>query len=54
MTAVLGPPTGVVHAPPRAGEIQRSCVDVSKAARDGLWRPRVSLHDGLERTARLA
>lgn len=54
MTSVLGPPRAVVHAPAREGEIQRSCVDASKAARDGLWRPRTALRDGLERTANLA
>jgi UDP-glucose 4-epimerase len=52
MTGLLGPPAGIEHAPPRAGEIQRSCVDVSKAARDGLWRPRTPLREGLERTIR--
>lgn len=54
MSAVLGPPTCVRNAPERAGEIQRSCVDPSKAARDGLWRPRTDLRAGLERTAELA
>ncbi len=54
MRDLLGPPPSVVHAPARAGEIQRSCVDVSKAARDGLWRPRTPLREGLQRTARLA
>jgi UDP-glucose 4-epimerase len=54
MAAVLGPPPGIHHAPARAGEIQRSCVDASKAARDGLWRPRTDLREGIEKTARLA
>lgn len=52
MTALLGPPAGVVHVDPRPGEIQRSCLDVSRAARDGLWRPRTSLAEGLARTLR--
>jgi UDP-glucose 4-epimerase len=52
MTGLLGPPAGIEHAPPRAGEIQRSCVDVSKAARDGLWRSRTPLREGLERMIR--
>jgi UDP-glucose 4-epimerase len=44
----LGPPTrGVRYAPPRPGELQRSCLDPSKAARDGLWRPRYRLDHGL-------
>lgn len=54
MSAVLGPPHGVRHAAERAGEIQRSCVDPSKAAREGLWHPRTALRAGLERTAQLA
>ncbi len=53
MSGVLGPPHGVQHAPARA-EIQRSCVDPSKAAREGLWHPRTDLRAGLERTASLA
>ncbi|MBI2773197.1 MAG: NAD-dependent epimerase/dehydratase family protein [Chloroflexi bacterium] len=52
MSEVLGPPAAVRHAPRREGEIQRSCVDVSRAGRDGLWRPRTSLREGIERTAR--
>jgi UDP-glucose 4-epimerase len=50
MTELLGPPAGVRHAPERAGEIQRSCVDPSRAAREGLWHPRTMLREGLERT----
>ena len=52
--AILGPAPGVRQAPRRPGELQRSCLDVSKAARDGLWRPRTALREGLERTARLS
>ena len=54
MTRVLGPAPQVIHAPPREGEIQRSCLDISKAARDGLWSPRTPLAEGLERTGRSA
>ncbi|HEX6062545.1 MAG TPA: NAD-dependent epimerase/dehydratase family protein [Candidatus Limnocylindria bacterium] len=50
MTALLGPPTDVTRAGERQGEIQRSCLDSSKAARDGLWRSTVPLGDGLRRT----
>jgi UDP-glucose 4-epimerase len=53
LSDVLGPPPHIEHAPGRTGEIQRSCLDVSKAARDGLWRPRIALREGLERTARV-
>ncbi len=51
-TQILGPPAGVDRVAPRPAEIQRSCLDVSKAARDGLWRPRIALREGLERTIR--
>lgn len=54
LTEILGPPAGVERVAARPAEIQRSCVDPSKAARDGLWRPRIALRDGLERTSRLA
>lgn len=50
LTAVLGAPRGVVKMPERAGEIQRSCLDASKAAREGLWRSAIPLADGLRRT----
>jgi UDP-glucose 4-epimerase len=50
MTALLGPPAGVVRAAAREGEIQRSCLDAGAATRDGLWQPAVPLADGLKRT----
>lgn len=50
MTALLGPPKDVIRAAERQGEIQRSCLDSSKAARDGLWRSSIPLTDGLRRT----
>jgi benzylsuccinate CoA-transferase BbsF subunit len=50
LTALLGPPKQVIRAPEREGEIQRSCVDASKAARDGLWRSEIPLAEGLRRT----
>jgi len=39
-------------APPRLGELQRSVLDVSLAARELGWRPRHSLDDGLAETWR--
>ncbi|HEV2011083.1 MAG TPA: NAD-dependent epimerase/dehydratase family protein [Candidatus Limnocylindria bacterium] len=50
LSALLGPPTEVVRAAQRAGEIQRSCLDSSKAARERLWRSSVPLAEGLRRT----
>jgi UDP-glucose 4-epimerase len=38
------------HAPPRLGELQRSVLDVSRAAAELGWRPEVSLADGLAAT----
>jgi UDP-glucose 4-epimerase len=51
MTTLLGPPAGVRKAPARPGEVLRGCVDPAKAARDGLWRPRTGLAEGLRLTA---
>ena len=50
MTEVLGPPPGVRHAAERPGEVRRSCLDASKAARARLWAPRTPLADGLRLT----
>jgi UDP-glucose 4-epimerase len=54
LRATLGTLPPVRHEAARAGEIQRNCLDVSRAARDGLWRPRTALAEGLARTARAA
>lgn len=50
LTELLGPPPGVVRAAERPGELQRSCLDASKAAREGFWRPATTLAEGLRRT----
>lgn len=41
------PPGGVRYAPAREGELMRSCLDPSRAGHDGLWRPSVSLDEGI-------
>ncbi len=51
LAELLGPPPGIVRAPARTAELQRSCLDSAKAARDRLWRPRTALAEGLRRTA---
>jgi UDP-glucose 4-epimerase len=51
LSAILGPPPGITKAPDRPAEVQRSCVDASRAKRDGLWQPRTALVEGLRRTA---
>jgi UDP-glucose 4-epimerase len=50
LTDLLGPPPGIEHAPPRPAEVLRACVDPAKAARDGLWRPRTPVRQGLRLT----
>jgi UDP-glucose 4-epimerase len=40
----------LVHAPPRAGELQRSCLDPVRAERDLGFRAEISLAEGLGRT----
>ena len=54
LAEVLGPPPGITKAPERPGEVQRSCVDASRAKRDGLWQTRTGLLEGLRRTAKTA
>jgi UDP-glucose 4-epimerase len=51
MAEILGPPPGITKAPERPAETQRSCVDATRAKRDGLWQPRTDLLEGLRRTA---
>lgn len=50
MRKILGP-AEVRHVAEMPGELRRSCLDVSKSARDGLWRPKTSLAEGLLLTA---
>ena len=47
---VAGRPATVVFAPKRAGELDRSELDASKAARLLDWRADVTLVEGLRRT----
>jgi UDP-glucose 4-epimerase len=51
LSSVLGSPVGFRRAPARPAEVLRGCLDPSKAAREGLWRPRTALAEGLRRTA---
>jgi UDP-glucose 4-epimerase len=41
----------IEYATPRAGELFRSCLDVSKAARELKWTPQVSFDDGMKALA---
>ena len=47
---VAGVDVPVHYGPARAGELQRSAVDITKAGRELGWTPEVVLADGLERT----
>ena len=50
LSRVAGAPADVRFAPPRAGELLHSALDVRKAERVLGWRSTVSLHDGLANT----
>ena len=47
---VAGSDAEAEHAAPRAGDVLRSVLDVSRAAQELGWRPRSSLSEGLART----
>jgi UDP-glucose 4-epimerase len=47
--AVGGPDDPEFH-PPRLGDLRRSCLDISSAARVLGWRPQVQLEEGVRRT----
>ena len=48
--AILGVEVDPEHTAPRAGDIRHSFADVTAAARDLGWEPKVSLTEGLRRT----
>ena len=50
MLEAAGVSVPVQHAEARPGELQRSAVAVTKAAREWGWQPQVALVDGLKRT----
>jgi UDP-glucose 4-epimerase len=52
LVGAAGSDTPVEHAPARAGELLRSCLDTTKARQLLGWAPTVTLADGLERTFR--
>ncbi len=47
----LGKTPVIEYAPARAGELFRSCLDVSKAGRELGWAPRATFDDGLKELA---
>ena len=48
--AAAGSDVEAVHGPPRAGDLQRSVLDPSRAGAELGWRPAVQLGEGLART----
>lgn len=50
MNAIVGNRTPVRHKPARAGELNRSVVNIAKAKRVLGWAPKTSLRDGLKAT----
>ena len=50
VAAAVGGPDDPEFAPPRLGDLKRSCLDVSSAAKVLGWRPKVELADGVRRT----
>lgn len=47
MAGICGVTQAPVYEPPRTGELQRSCLDNSRAGEVLGWSPRVSMEDGL-------
>ena len=52
LLGAAGASTPIDYAPPRAGELLRSCLDTTKAQQMLDWKPTVTLQDGLARTFR--
>ena len=50
VAAAVGAPDDPEFAPPRLGDLKRSCLDVRLAEMVLGWHPRVSLDDGVRRT----
>jgi UDP-glucose 4-epimerase len=50
LAAATGQSADPIHAPPRAGELEHSAVDIRKAASDLGWKPWTTLEEGLAQT----
>ena len=50
IASVIGAPDDPEFHPPRLGELQRSCLDISRAESVLGWRPTVKLDNGVART----
>ncbi len=51
LAGALGGKARFRHGPAKAGEQRRSCIDASAAKASLQWEPRVTLEEGLQRTA---
>lgn len=50
VAAAVGAPDDPEFAPPRLGDLTRSCLDIARAEKVLGWRPRVGLDEGVRRT----
>jgi UDP-glucose 4-epimerase len=50
IAAAVGAPDEPQLCPPRLGDLNRSCLDIRKAASELGWRPTVPLEEGVART----
>jgi UDP-glucose 4-epimerase len=50
VAAAVGAPDDPEFHPPRLGDLKRSCLDISSAAKVLGWRPKVGLDEGVRRT----
>jgi len=51
LETILGRDLEVHHGPPRTGDIRHSAADITRAALELGWRPRIGFLEGLRRTA---
>lgn len=47
---VIGKKLSIVHTPPRAGDVRRTCADISKAKRLMHYSPKIQFHEGIKKT----
>jgi len=50
ISKILGIKIKPIYAPPKPGELKRSCLDISKFKRELKWQPKYNLEEGLKET----